>query len=241
MVAVERLGPHRLGKVRFGLADCPGSLQLVEVAAEDVAAGNSIHTDGARMLRRLGERGHTHQYRNGYDAEDPTDVLPGVHLVVSLLTRWIAGTLHHNISDMHLPYALDENSFRFHRRARLAVLPTAEAGLRTLIPTRYRSSSTAAERPLTSSRNAEHVLVTAADRSRPFSTRTPYGTPPRRTRTTGRRARDQPAGELPVHTGPGGWRGRRHRGAQQGRRLAQDRDTEGAPGAEGLPGQPMCG
>jgi transposase-like protein len=117
MVAVERLGPHKLGRVRFGVADRPGSLQLVRFATETVQKGSTIHTDGARMLRRLGELGYTHEYRNGYSADDPTEVLPGVHLVASLLKRWIAGTLHHNISDKHLPYYLDEYSFRFNRRA----------------------------------------------------------------------------------------------------------------------------
>ena len=72
------------------------------------------------MLRRLSDLGYTHQYRNGYTAKDPTEVLPGVHLVASLLKRWIAGTLHHNISDKHLPYYLDEYSFRFNRRTSTA-------------------------------------------------------------------------------------------------------------------------
>jgi len=39
-----------------------------------------------------------------------------VHLVASLLKRWTAGTLHHSVSDKHLPYYLDEYSFRFNRR-----------------------------------------------------------------------------------------------------------------------------
>jgi len=120
MVAVERLGPRKLGRVRFGLADAPGSLQLVEFAAETVAKGSTIHTDGARMLRRLGDMGYTHEYKNGYAAKDPTEVLPGVHLVASLLKRWIAGTLHHHVSDKHFPYYLDEYSFRFNRRGSTA-------------------------------------------------------------------------------------------------------------------------
>ena len=42
--------------------------------------------------------------------------MPGPHLISSLLKRWIAGTLHHRISRQHLPYYLDEFTFRFNRR-----------------------------------------------------------------------------------------------------------------------------
>ena len=33
-----------------------------------------------------------------------------------LLKRWIIGTLHYGIAAEHLPYYLDENTFRFNRR-----------------------------------------------------------------------------------------------------------------------------
>jgi hypothetical protein len=39
-----------------------------------------------------------------------------VHLVASLLKRWLIGTLHYGISDRHLAYYLDEYTFRFNRR-----------------------------------------------------------------------------------------------------------------------------
>jgi len=77
MVAVERLGPRKLGRVRFGLADAPGSLQLVDFATETVAKGSTIHTDGARMLRRLGDMGYTQEHKNGYAAKDPTNTASG--------------------------------------------------------------------------------------------------------------------------------------------------------------------
>jgi hypothetical protein len=43
-------------------------------------------------------------------------VMPGPHLVSSLLKRWTAGTLHHRVSRQQLPYYLDEFTFRFNRR-----------------------------------------------------------------------------------------------------------------------------
>jgi len=43
-------------------------------------------------------------------------VLPGVHLVASLLKRWLTGTLHFAVAEHQLPYYLDEFAFRFNRR-----------------------------------------------------------------------------------------------------------------------------
>lgn len=117
MVAVEKPGPGRkLGRIRLALADRPGTLGLVTFAQNTVAEGSTIRTDGARMLRRLGELGYTHEYATGYNAPDPTEVLPGVHLVASLLKRWLTGTLHYGVAEHQLPYYLDEYTFRFNRR-----------------------------------------------------------------------------------------------------------------------------
>jgi hypothetical protein len=80
------------------------------------APGSLIGTDGAPTLRRLATLSYTHEYVTGYHAPDLDEVMPGVHLVASLRKRWIAGTLHHDISREQLPYYLDEYSFRFNRR-----------------------------------------------------------------------------------------------------------------------------
>ena len=72
------------------------------------------------MFKRLTDLGYTHHAspstKGGYKVEDPDAVMPGPHLVSSLLKRWTAGTLHHRLSHHHLPYYLDEFTFRFNRR-----------------------------------------------------------------------------------------------------------------------------
>lgn len=119
-VAVEKIGHRSLGRVRFEVADGPGNLGLVDFACAVVEPGSLIRTDGARMLRRLGDLGYTHEYANGYASEDRSQELPGVHLVASLLKRWTAGTLQHRMTERHLPYYLDEFAFRFNRRTSTA-------------------------------------------------------------------------------------------------------------------------
>lgn len=115
-IAVERVDGHRLGRVRFAVAEAPGSLGLVDFACSVVEPGSLIRTDGARMMRRLGSLGYRHDYTSGYTSPDQSSILPGVHRVASLLKRWLIGTLHYRASDKHLEYYLDEYAFRFNRR-----------------------------------------------------------------------------------------------------------------------------
>jgi transposase-like protein len=115
-IAVEIVGKRKLGRVRFAVASKPGSRELVEFACRVIEPGSEIHTDGSRTLRQLGDLGYTHEYVTGYNAEDRDTVLPGAHLVSSLLKRWLIGTLHYSVSDKHFEYYLDEYAFRFNRR-----------------------------------------------------------------------------------------------------------------------------
>jgi ISXO2 transposase-like protein len=115
-IAVERDERGRLGRVRLELADKPGGLDMVEFACEVVTPGTTIRTDGARMFTRLVDRGYLHESTPGYTAADLDAVMPGPHLVSSLFKRWTAGTLHYRVSPQHLPYYLDEFTFRFNRR-----------------------------------------------------------------------------------------------------------------------------
>ena len=119
-IAVERIGPHKLGRVRFAIATRPGSAELVDFGRSAIKPGSTIRTDGLRTLRQLGGLGYTHEYVTSYNAPDRDEVLPGVHLVASLLKRWLIGTLHYRVSEKHLAYYLDEYAFRFNRRTSTA-------------------------------------------------------------------------------------------------------------------------
>ena len=44
------------------------------------------------------------------------ELLPHVHMVDSLLKRWINGTHQGNVSPKHLSFYLDEYAFRFNRK-----------------------------------------------------------------------------------------------------------------------------
>ncbi|KJK07634.1 transposase [Terrabacter sp. 28] len=116
MIAIEHNETRRLGRVRLAVADHPGTSQLVDFATTVIEPGSTVRTDGARTLRRLADLGYIHEFTLGYSALDKASVLPGVHLVASLLKRWLIGTLHFRVEEQHLPYYLDEYTFRFNRR-----------------------------------------------------------------------------------------------------------------------------
>jgi transposase-like protein len=79
--------------------------------------GSVIHTDGWRGYSGLETKGYVHQITvlKG-KKEAASELLPRVHLVISLLKRWLMGTHQGAVSHKHLDYYLDEFTFRFNRR-----------------------------------------------------------------------------------------------------------------------------
>ena len=84
----------------------------------------------SRLLRvvwsiRMAGRGYRKVSKLGYKhevtvlkgkKEGASELLPRVHLVISLLKRWLMGTHQGAVSHKHLDYYLDEFTFRFNRR-----------------------------------------------------------------------------------------------------------------------------
>jgi len=115
-VAVEvergRLGRIRLG--RLGDASAPSLLAFVQDAVDP---GSVVHTDGWLGYDPLGRHGYRHEvtWLQG-QAQTPSQLMPHVHQVVSLLKRWLLGTHQGAVTHEHLEYYLDEFTFRFNRR-----------------------------------------------------------------------------------------------------------------------------
>ena len=121
MIAVENLGTPAIGSFDSAGYDLGSPMRQAPTTRgfrpPTVAPGSLIRTDGARMFRVLAEDGYTHHYVSGYSSPEPGHVtLPGPHRVASLLKRWNAGTHHYRVEREHLPYYLDEFTFRFNRR-----------------------------------------------------------------------------------------------------------------------------
>jgi transposase-like protein len=82
-----------------------------------VEPGSLVPTDGWLGYDRLKAHGYRHRITFLNDHPEPAnELLPRVHLVASLLKRWLLGTHQGAVSREHLDYYLDEFTFRFNRR-----------------------------------------------------------------------------------------------------------------------------
>jgi hypothetical protein len=90
---------------------------LTDFVLDNVARGSEVRTDGWQGYFDIGRYRFSHVVTNVSASGDPAHVaLPHVHLVSSLLQRWILGTHQGAISHAQLDSYLDEFTFRFNRR-----------------------------------------------------------------------------------------------------------------------------
>jgi transposase-like protein len=115
-VAVQVEG-RRLGRIRLQRIPDASADSLVAFVQMAAAPASVIHTDGWLGYGPLRRNGYKHQitFLHG-QRESPSQLMPHVHQVVSLLKRWLLGTHHGAVTHEHLDYYLDEFTFRFNRR-----------------------------------------------------------------------------------------------------------------------------
>ena len=112
-VAVEKRGP-RTGRARMAVIPDFGQTTLTEFAAQHIAYGTTIYTDGLKSFGGL-KAAYNHiacpqQIRSGGQA-----VLPCVNRAIGNLQQWLIGT-YHGVGRAHLQVYLDEFVFRHNRR-----------------------------------------------------------------------------------------------------------------------------
>lgn len=114
-IAVEELGA-RTGRIRMRRIPDASADSLQAFVEATVEPGSLLHTDGFLSYDRLEKHGYRHRITFLKGQRDPSELLPHVHRVVSLLKRWLLGTHQGAVSRAHLDYYLDEFTFRFNRR-----------------------------------------------------------------------------------------------------------------------------
>jgi len=113
VVAAEEDGKG-IGRIRLRQVPELTTDRLQAFITESVELGSIVRTDG--LSSYIGLRGYTHQRQIQRRQLEGEHLLPQVHRVISLLKRWLLGTLQGAVSHKHLDYYLDEFTFRFNRR-----------------------------------------------------------------------------------------------------------------------------
>jgi len=119
-IAVERKNP-KLGRVRLQVIDDCSAGELVPFVQTNVASGSCITTDGWPGYSALQGSGYAHRRMLQNKAENKESVMPGVHLVISLIKRLVLGTFQGRFEKKYLQRYLDEYVFRFNRRTSKSV------------------------------------------------------------------------------------------------------------------------
>ncbi len=116
VVAVERKD-GAVGRIRLREVPNVSGDALKPAVLDSVDPGSTVVTDGWSGYSFLPSEGYRRSIEAKNDGELAEVVLPKCHLVISLLKRWILGTLQGSIGADHLQDYLNEFTFRFNRRS----------------------------------------------------------------------------------------------------------------------------
>jgi len=115
-VAVEIVEGKKPGRVRLEIIPDASGDSLERFVLKNIETGSEVITDGWRGYSFVSTSGFTHKVLAKKKAEKESEMLPCVHMIISLLKRWLLGTHQGAVSEKHLQSYLDEYVFRFNRR-----------------------------------------------------------------------------------------------------------------------------
>ncbi len=116
--AAVEVEEHGFGRARLGVIPDASAESLAVFLDANVEPGSVVLTDGWSAYPPATQGRYRHK-RTSVAASGRLahEVLPGVHLVFSLVKRWIMGTLQGSVSPEHVQAYFDEWVFRFNRRS----------------------------------------------------------------------------------------------------------------------------
>lgn len=121
VVAAVEKEEKKLGRIRLQVVpDCSGDT-LEQMVMTNVRPGSNVITDGWKGYTFLDQGSYAHIEVLASKTADKQSVLPGIHLVASLVKRLVIGTFQGRFDPKHLQSYLDEYVFRFNRRRSLNI------------------------------------------------------------------------------------------------------------------------
>ena len=116
VVAIEVVEKRKLGRVRMGVIPDATTDSLKNFVIDNIEQGSTVITDGWASYSFLSLKGYSHTVAIQKKAETEEELLPHVHMIISLLKRWLLGTHQGAVSAKHMQAYLNEYVFRFNRR-----------------------------------------------------------------------------------------------------------------------------
>ena len=113
LVAVELPDGKKIGRIRLKSIENAKGATLQEFIQANVEPGATVVTDGFRGYSGVAGLGYSHIVKV---MKKDKNALTHVHLIISLLKRWLLGTCQGAVSEQYMDYYLDEYVFRFNRR-----------------------------------------------------------------------------------------------------------------------------
>ena len=114
-IAVE-LDGKKLGRVRISIIKDASKESLHSFMKENIEADSKLITDDWSGYSGIEDEGYSREIYSQSKAVSDDELLPHVHLIISLLKRWLLGTHQGAVEKKHLQAYLDEYVFRFNRR-----------------------------------------------------------------------------------------------------------------------------
>ena len=116
VVAAVEKEDKKLGRIRLQVVPDYSGDVLEQCVTTNVRPGSTIISDGWKGYNFLDDSSYSHNQVVAAHTAKKESVLPGVHLVASLIKRLILGTFQGRFDPKHLQSYLDEYVFRFNRR-----------------------------------------------------------------------------------------------------------------------------
>jgi transposase-like protein len=114
-IAAEKNG-KKIGRIRMQRISSAEAKELEGFVRIHIQETSVVETDGWRGYLGLTRLGYRHRRIKG-EAVGIDELMPRIHLVASLLKRWLLGTHQGRVERDHLDAYLDEFTFRFNRRS----------------------------------------------------------------------------------------------------------------------------
>ena len=112
----KKQGLRKPGRVRLAVIPDASGDSLSTFVTKNIEKGSEIITDGWSGYSFVKSSGYKHTVFAESKKKEADNPLPHVHLIISLLKRWLLGTHQGAASDKHMQAYLEEYTFRFNRR-----------------------------------------------------------------------------------------------------------------------------